>query len=96
LIAVQQFAMFAAANAMGSSMRPTTAMIYVNSMIEAGSNIQAIGRMGYVIAEPNCTWDDAAVARINDLYDRFGPVCHLKDEIIAYLHHLGRVEFEMT
>ncbi|KAB1122056.1 hypothetical protein [Neorhizobium galegae] len=60
-------------------------------MIEAGSNVQAIGTTGYVVAEPVDPTDREAYGRIALVSSAFGERDHLKDEIIAYLHELGRV-----
>lgn len=65
---------------------------FVIAMIEAGSNIQAIGWIGYVIVEPVDPDDEEAWHRISRVADAFGDVTHLKDDIIAYLHKIGRVE----
>ncbi|CDZ51693.1 Hypothetical protein NGAL_HAMBI2427_42750 [Neorhizobium galegae bv. orientalis] len=64
---------------------------FVAAMIEAGSNIQAMGTIGYVLAEPVNPTDRDAYRRIELVSSAFGERNHLKDEIIACLHELGRV-----
>ncbi|CDZ66609.1 Hypothetical protein NGAL_HAMBI2605_48850 [Neorhizobium galegae bv. orientalis] len=64
---------------------------FVVAMIEAGSNIQAIGTVGYVLAEPVDPEDGEAYARIELVSESFGERDHLKEDIIAYLHQIGRV-----
>ncbi|CDZ27778.1 hypothetical protein [Neorhizobium galegae] len=64
---------------------------FVAAMIEAGSNIQAIGTIGYVLAEPVDPTDREAYRRIELVSSAFGERDHLKDDIIAYLHEIGRV-----
>lgn len=64
---------------------------FVDAMIEAGSNIQAIGTVGYVLAEPVDIDDAEAYARIELVSEAFGERDHLKEDIIAYLHEIGRV-----
>jgi len=64
---------------------------FVTAMIEAGSNIQAIGKIGYVLAEPVDPTDKDAYRRIELVSLAFGGRDHLKEEIIAYLHRIGRV-----
>lgn len=76
--------------------RATAAMIYVHSMIEAGSNIQAIGYWDFMIAEPVESGNFKAHLRIEKLAHAFGPVEHIKRDIIEYLRHLNRVAFEFT
>ncbi|WP_208246226.1 hypothetical protein WGT02_32850 (plasmid) [Rhizobium sp. T1470] len=65
---------------------------FVIAMIEAGSDIAAVGRIGYVTVEPVDPTDDEAWHRIDRVAATFGDVSHLQDDIIAYLHRLGRVE----
>lgn len=65
---------------------------FVIAMIEAGSNIQAIGWIGYVIVEPVDPSDEEAWHRVSRVADAFGDVKELKDDIIAYLHKIERVE----
>ncbi|CAN7282135.1 hypothetical protein [Neorhizobium tomejilense] len=64
---------------------------FVATMIEAGSNVQAIGTTGYVVVEPADPTDREAYRRIELVSSAFGERDHLKGEIIAYLHELGRV-----
>lgn len=64
---------------------------FVDAMIEAGSNIQAIGDIGYVLAEPVVPTDKEAYRRIELVSSAFGERDHLKGDIIAYLHEIGRV-----
>ncbi|WP_037088627.1 hypothetical protein [Neorhizobium vignae] len=64
---------------------------FVAAMIEAGSNIQAIGTVGYVVAEPVDPDDKEADRRIELVSRAFGERDHLKHEIIAYLTKNGRV-----
>ncbi|WP_105435669.1 hypothetical protein [Neorhizobium tomejilense] len=64
---------------------------FVIAMIEAGSNVQAIGTTGYVVVEPVDPTDREAYRRIELVSSAFGERDHLKDEIIVYLHELGRV-----
>lgn len=64
---------------------------FVIAMIEAGSNIQAIGNIGYVLAEPVDPTEKDAYRRIELVSSAFGERDHLKDEIIACLHEIGRV-----
>jgi hypothetical protein len=64
---------------------------FVTAMIEAGSNIQAIGTTGYVLAEPVDLDDEPAYARIEEVSRRFPERDGIKREIIDYLHKLGRV-----
>ncbi len=64
---------------------------FVIAMIEAGSNIQAIGTIGYVLAEPVDPTDKEAYRRIELVSSAFGERDHLKEDIIAYLHEIGRV-----
>ncbi|KAB1110012.1 hypothetical protein NOJ05_30640 [Neorhizobium galegae] len=64
---------------------------FVAAMIEAGSNIQAIGTIGYVLAEPVDPTDREAYRRIELVSSAFGERDHLKADIIAYLHEIGRV-----
>jgi hypothetical protein len=64
---------------------------FVTAMIEAGSNIQAIGTVGYVLAEPVDPTDREAYRRIELVSSAFGERDHLKEDIIAYLHEIGRV-----
>jgi hypothetical protein len=64
---------------------------FVTAMIEAGSNVQAIGSIGYAVVEPVDPTDKEAYRRIELVSAAFGERDHLKDEIIAYLHELGRV-----
>ncbi|QRY67976.1 hypothetical protein JVX98_27140 [Ensifer sp. PDNC004] len=68
-----------------------SAIIFVRAMIEAGSNIQAIGQSHYVLSDPVNLEDETARKRINEMAERFGPRDHLKAQIIEYLHELGRV-----
>ncbi|MBY5321494.1 hypothetical protein HFN11_14555 [Rhizobium leguminosarum] len=65
---------------------------FVIAMIEAGSNIAAIGRIGYVTVEPVDPTDEEAWHRIGRVAEAFGDVSHLRQDIIAYLHKIGRVE----
>ncbi|TBA63923.1 hypothetical protein [Rhizobium ruizarguesonis] len=65
---------------------------FVIAVIEAGSDIAAIGQIGYVLAEPVDPTDDEAWHRIGRVAEAFGDVSHLKEDIIAYLHQIGRVE----
>lgn len=67
------------------------AIIFVHAMIEAGSDIKAIGRNHYVVIDPVDMENDTAQNRINELAKRFGARDHLKDQIIEHLHELGRV-----
>jgi hypothetical protein len=60
-------------------------------MNEAGSNIQAIVTVGYVLAEPADPTDREACPRIEFVSSAFGERDHVKSELIAYLHELGRV-----
>ncbi|MDR6820414.1 hypothetical protein J2X76_005611 [Neorhizobium sp. 2083] len=64
---------------------------FVIAMIEAGSNIQAVGKIGYVLAEPVDPTDKEAYRRIELVSSAFGERDHLKEDIIAYLHEIGRV-----
>jgi hypothetical protein len=64
---------------------------FVAAMIEAGSNIQAIGTVGYVVAEPVDPTDEEAYRRIELVSKAFGERDHLKYEIVAYLTKIGRV-----
>jgi transcriptional regulator NrdR family protein len=64
---------------------------FVATMIEAGSNIQAIGTIGYVVVEPVDPTDKEAYRRIALVSSAFGDRDHLKEDIIAYLHEIGRV-----
>jgi hypothetical protein len=64
---------------------------FVAAMIEAGSNIQAIGTVGYVVAEPVDPTDKEAYRRIELVSKAFGERGHLKYEIVAYLTKIGRV-----
>ncbi len=64
---------------------------FVLAMIEAGSNIQAIGKRGYVLAEPVVIDDQEACERIDRVAERFGNVTHLKQDIIDHLIEMGRV-----
>ncbi len=64
---------------------------FVEAMIEAGSNIEAVGKIGYVLAEPVDRDNAEAYARIEFLSEAFGERGPLKDDIIAYLHEIGRV-----
>ncbi|MFT2214917.1 hypothetical protein ACLJYM_24060 [Rhizobium giardinii] len=47
---------------------------FILAMIEAGSNIQAIGKTGYVRAEPVVIDDEEAFKRIDRVAERFGNV----------------------
>ncbi|MNL84543.1 hypothetical protein D3C87_2125430 [compost metagenome] len=60
-------------------------------MIEAGSNIQAIGTTGYVLAEPVDLDDEPAYDRIEAVSKRFPDRDDMKKEIIACLNKMGRV-----
>ncbi|CAN7623353.1 hypothetical protein [Neorhizobium sp. LjRoot104] len=64
---------------------------FVTAMIEAGSNVQVVGTIGYVVAEPVDPTDREAYGRIALVSSAFGERDHLKDEIIAYLHEVGRL-----
>lgn len=64
---------------------------FVIAMIEAGSNVSAIGHSGYVIAEPVDVQDEAAYERIEAVSHRFADRDAYKDAIIAFLHEIGRV-----
>jgi hypothetical protein len=64
---------------------------FVTAMIEAGSNIQAIGTTGYVLAEPVDLDDEPAYERIEAVSSRFPDRDDMKQEIIGYLHKMGRV-----
>ena len=75
-----------------SAMSEQEAKKFVIAMIEAGSNIQAIGSIGYVMAEPDDPDDEEAWFRISRVASAFGDVTSLKRDIIAYLHKIGRVE----
>jgi hypothetical protein len=75
----------------GHSMSKKEAKSFVTAMIEAGSNIQAIGTTGYVLAEPVDLDDEPAYARIEEVSSRFPDRDGIKREIIDYLHKLGRV-----
>lgn len=74
-----------------ASMTRDEVKAFVDAMIEAGSNIQAIGTVGYVLAEPVDLDDGEAYARIELVSEAFGERDHLKEDIIAYLHEIGRV-----
>jgi hypothetical protein len=65
---------------------------FVTAMIEAGSNIQAIGTTGYVLAEPIDLDDEPAYDRIEAVSKRFPDRDDMKKEIIDCLHKMGRVE----
>jgi hypothetical protein len=64
---------------------------FLVAIVEAGSNIQAIGKSGYVLAEPVVIDDREAYERIDRVAERFGDVTHLKQEIVDYLIKVGRV-----
>ena len=67
------------------------AEIFVNAMIEAGSNIQAVGREFYVVDEPGDPGDLIAWGRIEAVAAAFPDRGVLKGEIIDYLHKRGRI-----
>lgn len=64
---------------------------FITAMIEAGSNIQAIGTTGYVLAEPVDLDDAPAYDRIEAVSKRFPDRDDMKLEIIDCLHKMGRV-----
>ena len=59
--------------------------------MKPAATFQAIGTVGYVLAEPVDPADREAYRRIELVSSAFGERDHLKDEIIVYLHELGRV-----
>ncbi|WP_455272877.1 hypothetical protein [Rhizobium herbae] len=64
---------------------------FVTAMIEADSNIQAIGTTGYVLAEPVDLDDEPAYERIEAVSRRFSDRDNTKQEIINCVHKMGRV-----
>lgn len=64
---------------------------FIIAMIEAGSNIQAIGTTGYVLAEPVDLDDLPAYDRIEAVSKRFPERDEMKKTIIDCLHKMGRV-----
>jgi hypothetical protein len=64
---------------------------FVIAMIEAGSDIQAIDRRGYVVIEPVDLQDRQAHDRIEAVASRFPNRDHIEQDIIDYLNAIGRV-----
>jgi hypothetical protein len=73
-------------------MRAKEAKRFIIAMIEAGSNAQAIGTTGYVIAEPVDLDDLDAYSRIEAVSKRFPDRASMKQDIIACLREMGRFE----
>lgn len=81
----------------GPSSRPSsvhmtreTARRYVGALIAVGSDISAVGTDYYVIVDQCDPSDKHAQRRIEKVTNTFGDMTHLKSEIIAYLHAIGR------
>ena len=67
------------------------AQVFVNAMIEAGSDIAAIGHHSYFLADPVDLENEAAYQRIELVASSFPNRDNILSDIVACLHEIGRV-----
>jgi hypothetical protein len=65
------------------------AMEFVNQLIDVGSPICAIAPTLFVVTDNDIP--EEVDAQISDVMKAFGPVDHIRHEIVEYLTEIGRV-----